>query len=56
MKNVPTKILEEIDLLILDYLEEGGDPLKMAGLLKEVADALIQLEKEFKLPKNINLN
>lgn len=44
MKNDVDQIMKELDILILDYLESGGDPLQMAEVLTEIANSLIDLE------------
>lgn len=44
MKNSANQIIQELDILVLDYLESGGDPLQMADILTELANKLIHLE------------
>lgn len=34
------KILQEIDILILEYLENGGDPVTISSQLREICDLL----------------
>ena len=45
----PSKIIEEINILILEYLESGGDPIVVSEQLKFLSDMVVNFGK-FELP------
>lgn len=44
MKEKLLGIMDEIDILLVEYLEIGGDPVDLSNKLKELAYAIGQLK------------